>query len=135
MNSKMIVAVVGLALVFLLFDLLWLGIIARDFYRAALSGLLADSINLPAAIAFYLLYTFGVAVFVLAPALDSGSVQKALVLGALFGLVAYGTYDLTNLAVAKGFPIKMAVVDMVWGTVLTATSAAAATWLALTLAK
>ena len=131
----MVPATVTFALLFFLVDFLWLGFIARDFYRTQLAGLIAENVNLPAAGAFYILYTLGVAMFVLAPALEAQSVQEALMMGGFFGLVAYGAYDLTNLAVVKDFPTKMALVDMVWGAVLTGTSAAVATFIALNFPK
>lgn len=112
------------AIVFLAIDLMWLGIVARQFYESRLGHLLRPDIQLPAAIGFYLLFIAGLLVFVVIPALDRDSIGSAIVLGAFFGLVAYATYDLTNLALMKDFPGVVAVVDMVWGTALGATLAA-----------
>lgn len=121
-----IVAYAAAAAAFLAADALWLGFIARDFYRGQLGDLMSPNPNLGAAAAFYALYVVGVVYFAVQPALVSGQWTTALVSGALLGLVAYGTYDLTNLAVTRGFPATMAVVDMAWGAVLTAFAATVA---------
>ena len=85
--------------------MLWLGVVARGFYRRQLGGLLADQVNWAAAIVFYLLYIAGIVFFVTLPAARAGSLARALATGAFFGLVAYATYDLTNLATLKGWPV------------------------------
>jgi uncharacterized membrane protein len=118
---------------FLAIDMIWLGVVARGFYRRQLEFLLADHVNWWAAISFYLLFVAGVLVFAVGPGLQAGSLQKALLLGGLLGLVTYGTYDLTNLATVKSWPLIMTVVDMTWGTVLAAAVSCigylAGTWL------
>jgi uncharacterized membrane protein len=124
----------GAALVtIIVLDGLWLGLVAKDLYRSALGGLMAEQVNWPAAAAFYLLYPIGLVVFVIRPEFDGGGYQSALLRGALFGLIAYATYDLTNLATLKGFPVKIAVLDMLWGAVVSALAAgiatAAASWI------
>lgn len=111
--------------VFFLIDLVWLGVVARDFYRSQIGSLMADPIVWWAAILFYLLFIAGIIFFVVLPALDAGSWTKALVLGAAFGFFAYMTYDLTNLATLRGWPITLVVVDIAWGTVLAASVATA----------
>ena len=111
--------------VFLALDMLWLGVVAKGFYQEQLGPILSEQVIWPAAIAFYLLFIAGILVFVVFPARDKGSLGRAVVLGALFGLVTYATYDLTNLATLRGFPPLVAAVDMAWGMVLTATVAAA----------
>jgi uncharacterized membrane protein len=108
-------------------DGLWLGLVARTFYRRHLGPLMADRPNWTAAVAFYLLYVVGVTVFAVLPAADSGSLLDAASRGGLFGLVAYATYDLTNAATLRGWPGIVVVVDMAWGVVLTAAVATAAT--------
>lgn len=118
-----IVAYVAVAVAFLAADALWLGVVARDFYRTQLGDLMSPNPNLAAAAAFYALYVAGVLYFAVQPALAAGQWTTALISGALLGLVAYGTYDLTNLAVTRGFPTQMALVDMAWGAVLTAFAA------------
>lgn len=105
--------------VFVVIDLIWLGVIAKDFYFSELRALIAPQINMVAAGVFYLLYPAGIVVFAIMPGLDNQSVMRAVILGMLLGLMAYGTYDLTNLATVKGWPVRMAVVDMVWGSALT----------------
>ena len=102
-------------------DALWLMVVAKRFYRDRLGDLLADKPNLVAAVIFYVVYVVGVVAFVLAPALDRESAAYAWGYGALLGLLAYCTYDLTNLATLNGFPVTVVVVDIIWGTVLTAT--------------
>lgn len=120
-----IVAYVSTAVVFLGLDFLWLGFVARSLYRDWIGPLMRDEINMAAAGAFYLVYVVGLVIFAVAPALKSGSWQTALVYGALFGLFAYGTYEMTNFATLKGWPVAMVVVDMAWGTALSAAAATA----------
>jgi uncharacterized membrane protein len=116
--------------VFLACDAVWLGVVARRFYMDEIGSLLLDPPNWPVAGAFYLLYLVGVVVFAMLPGLETGSLATALWRGALLGLVAYGTYDLTNLSTLKGFTARIALVDMAWGTVLTGVVAAFGLWLA-----
>lgn len=125
-TMKAFIAYFVIAAVFLILDLIWLGYVARDFYRTQFGSLLASEVNIIAACAFYVLYVLGVLVFVVLPSLSTGNWQQAFFMGALFGLVAYGTFDLTNLAVVRGFPLHMALVDMAWGACVTGLSAATA---------
>jgi uncharacterized membrane protein len=104
--------------VFFVTDLLWLGFIARGFYQRNLAHLLSPQVNWPAAIVFYLIYIAGIILFAVRPALADQSLSKAAIWGALFGFFTYATYDLTNLATLRGWPIKLVVVDVAWGTVL-----------------
>ena len=113
------------ALVFLIIDAIWLGWIATSFYRRALGDLMLEQPKLGIAALFYIGYTFAVVLLASAPAAKSGSLSQAVLYGAVFGLAAYGTYDITNLATLKNWPVHMAIVDMVWGTCITAASAAA----------
>ena len=115
------------AVAFVVLDLVWLGLVANGLYRRIMGDLLRDSPNLAAAVAFYALFLGGLTYFAIAPAVDSGSIGDALLKGALFGLVTYATWDLTNLAVLKGFPAAIVPIDMAWGTVLGA-SVSSATW-------
>ncbi len=110
-------------LCFAIVDTLWLGVVARDYYRQALGSLLAPKVNFWAAVAFYLVYSLGIVIFAVLPALRSDSVATALVHGALFGFFCYATYDLTNMATLRAWPIGMSLVDMAWGTLLTAAAA------------
>ena len=109
--------------VFFLIDLVWLGIVARDFYRSEMGALMADPIVWWAAILFYLLSIAGIILFAVAPAIDAGRWTRALVLGAAFGFFTYMTYDLTNLATLQGWSVTLVVVDIAWGTVLCGTVA------------
>ena len=110
--------------VFFLIDMLWLGVIARDFYRTQLGELMGDIRWIPALI-FYALFVAALIFFAVVPALERGALTNALLLGALFGFVAYATYNLTNLATLRDWPLLMALVDMAWGAVLGALVAGA----------
>ena len=99
-------------------DMVWLGVAAKNFYTKQMGFLMTPKVNWAAAILFYLLCLAGLVVFVIAPAIEKGSWVHALMLGALFGLVTYATYDLTNLATLKDWPLALTVVDLTWGTVL-----------------
>lgn len=103
---------------FLAIDMLWLGLVARSFYQKYLGFLMASSPNWFAATLFYLLFIVGILFFVVIPGLESGSLKATLLRGALFGLITYATYDLTNLATLKDWPVLLSVVDMLWGTFL-----------------
>lgn len=105
-------------LAFFTMDMVWLGLVARAFYQKHLGYLLRTNPNWTAAIVFYLLFILGLLVFVIVPGLSTGSTKKVLMLGALFGLITYATYDLTNLATVKDWPWIVSVVDMLWGGVL-----------------
>ena len=107
--------------VFFVLDMLWLGVVARRFYEKQIGHLLRTDVNWIAAGAFYLVFLAGVVTFVIQPAIDRHSLPYAVSYGALFGLVTYAAYDLTNLAVAKDWPVAVTLVDLAWGTVLTAT--------------
>lgn len=114
-------------LIFLALDLVWLGVVAKNLYRQQLGHLLSQDVNWPAAVLFYLVFIAGVVFFVVRPALESGDGMRALTHGALFGFVAYATYDLTNQATMRDWPPLVTVVDLAWGTVLTA-AVAYLTW-------
>ncbi len=122
---KYFVAYAVTATVFLLVDLVWLGFAAKAFYRTNIGALLADQINVTAAVIFYLLYIAGIVIFAISPALESGSWRTSLIMGSLFGFFAYATYDMTNLATLRDWPVAVAVVDMAWGAFLTGLSATA----------
>jgi uncharacterized membrane protein len=106
--------------VFFTMDMVWLGLVAKGFYRRQIGSLMRVSVNWPAAIIFYLLFILGLVVFVVAPALDRSSWARALAYGALFGLITYATYDLTNLATLRDWPVLLTAVDLVWGAALAA---------------
>lgn len=114
----------AVALVVLLaLDALWLGLIAIDWYRAGIGHLMADQVNVVAAALFYLLFPLGVVAFAVLPARDAWHAAR---LGGLLGFLCYATYDLTNLATLKGWPVGITVADIAWGTVVGVLSASAA---------
>ena len=116
--------------VFFALDMVWLGVVAKDFYRAQIGMLMKPDINWVAAIIFYLIFIAGLVVFVILPSVERGSWTHALLFGALFGFVCYATYDLTNLSVAKDWPLLITIVDLLWGAVLAASVSVAAYFLA-----
>lgn len=109
---------------FLVIDLVWSGVVARSFYQTQLGHLMRANVNWTAAMVFYLLFVVGIVALVVWPAIERQSLLRALLLGALLGLVTYAAYDLTNLAILQGFPLIIALVDMAWGTVLCASVSA-----------
>lgn len=112
-------------------DLIWLGVVARDLYRAQIGFLLKSEVNWTAAVLFYVLYLMGMQFFVIYPALKRGSGRYALLTGLLFGFITYMTYDLTNLATLKDWPLMLTLIDMLWGTVL----GGATSWLSFVLIR
>ncbi len=109
---------------FLVVDGLWLTLIAKNFYAKHLGYLMAKNPNLLAAGLFYLIYIFAMVVLVVSPGLEKGSFWSTVLSGALFGLCCYATYDLTNLATVQDWPLVVTIVDLIWGTFLSATIAA-----------
>ncbi|MBS3991769.1 MAG: DUF2177 family protein [Erysipelothrix sp.] len=101
--------------VFMVIDLIWLGVIAAPFYRNQIGFLMAKNVNWTAAILFYIIFIAAMVVFVIQPAIANQSLMSAVLMGALFGLVTYATYDLTNLATLEGWPITLVIVDIIWG--------------------
>jgi uncharacterized membrane protein len=106
--------------VFFFIDMVWLALVAKNFYQGQIGFLMKPNINWWAAIIFYLLFIAGLIIFVIAPAFSKQSWVHALLFGALFGLITYATYDLTNLATLKDWPLLVTVVDLIWGSVLAA---------------
>ena len=106
--------------VFFAIDMIWLVLVAKNFYQKQIGFLMKPDVNWFAAIIFYLLFIVGLVTFVIAPAVDKHSWVHALLFGALFGLITYSTYDLTNLATIKDWPLLVTAVDLIWGTVLAA---------------
>lgn len=123
-----VVAYIATVIVFLGLDALWLSNVALGMYRTELGGLLLERPNLAIAGAFYLLYVGGIVILAVGPALAEGNWVKALLFGAVLGLVAYGTYDITNLSTLRGWSTKLALIDIAWGTALTAVSATVGYW-------
>jgi uncharacterized membrane protein len=106
--------------VFTAIDMVWLVLVAKNFYREQIGFLMKPDINWTAAIIFYLLFIAGLVTFVISPAILKHSWLHALLFGALFGLITYATYDLTNLATMKDWPVLVTIVDLAWGMVLSA---------------
>ena len=105
-------------IIFLVIDFIWLGAVARNLYRDQLGFLMKENFNMTAAFLFYMLFTLGIVFFVLNRALAISSWQYALFAGMFFGLITYSTYDLTNLATIKDWPLTITVIDLIWGTFL-----------------
>lgn len=120
--------------VFFALDITWLGFVAKGIYQRQMGHLLAENTRWGAAIAFYLIYVAAIVILCVLPAVEKQSVMRALALGAVFGLAAYAAFDLTSLALIKGFPGGIVPLDLAWGVVLTASVSAAgyyaARWLA-----
>jgi uncharacterized membrane protein len=110
---------------FALVDFVWLALIAKDLYIRGIGHLMADSPNWTAAVLFYLLFIVGLLYFAVVPALEAGSWRRATLNAALFGFLAYATYDLTNLATLKGWPVSIVIADLAWGTFVSAVASTA----------
>lgn len=105
-------------IVFLIVDLVWLGVVAKNLYKKYLGDFLSDTVNWTAAIIFYFLFVIGISIFVIYPAVEKNSALNAVFMGALFGIFTYATYDLTNFATLKGWPLPIVFIDIAWGAVL-----------------
>lgn len=105
-------------IVFFLIDIIWLGFISKNLYQEKLEHLMKADVNWVAAGLFYLLFIAGLIFFVINPALAKDSWKYALLAGGFFGMIAYATYDMTNLATLKDWPIQVTILDIIWGTVL-----------------
>lgn len=111
----------GIALcIFFAIDMFWLGFIAKNFYSKQIGFLMKEDINWMAAIIFYLIFIVGLVLFVIEPSIEKRSWKNALLMGALFGFISYATYDLTNLATLKNWPLLVTIVDLVWGAFIAA---------------
>jgi len=115
-------------LAFLTIDSLWLGLVAPSFYRSQMGYIMAETPNFFAAGLFYLVFVFGMVVFIVEPGVREGTLMQSVSRGALFGLVTYATYDLTNLATLEGWPVLLTVVDLTWGAVLSAAVTLVSVW-------
>jgi uncharacterized membrane protein len=109
-------------------DFVWLGYVAHGYYRSQIGHLIADQINVSAAVAFYLVYVAGIVIFAVQPA--AGGVARGMMLGAAFGFFCYATYDLTNLSTLKNWSLPLSLLDWAWGSVLSGVAAAIGTWVA-----
>jgi uncharacterized membrane protein len=124
--TKMIITYVITLIAFVAIDMVWLLWLARATYVAEIGELLRKQPNIVAALAFYLVFAAGLVFFAVSPGLKSGSLLQTMALAAALGFVAYGTYDLTNLSVMNGFGLKIAIIDLLWGTCLSAITGAVA---------
>lgn len=125
---RSVVAYVSAAVAFGVLDAIWLTQVGPSIYRPAIGELLADQVRWAPALLFYLLYLVGVTVFVTLPALSSGGPARAAGLGALFGLICYATYDLTNQATLRVWPLHLTLIDMAWGAFATAIASVASVY-------
>ncbi len=116
---KLLISYLLTTVVFFAVDMAWLGFIAKGLYKKYLGNFLSDNVNWTAAIIFYLLFIVGIFYFAILPAVEKSSVVKAIISGALFGFFTYATYDLTNLATLKDWPLPIVFIDIIWGSVLT----------------
>jgi len=116
---KLIISYLLTSVVFFAIDMVWLGFIAKDLYRKYLGNFLSDKVNWTAAIVFYLLFIIGIFYFAILPAVEKNSLMKAIISGAFFGILTYATYDLTNLATLKNWPLPIVFIDIAWGALLT----------------
>ncbi len=130
MTKSVVIASVSSFLLLVVVDFVWLSNAMNFLYKPRLGDLLRDKPVLAPAVLFYLLYAVGMSLLVIRPAVAAGSVFTALWTGALLGLVAYGTYDLTNQATLKGWSLEVTIVDMAWGGLVTALACAAGDWIA-----
>ena len=117
--GKIILAYIATAVVFFVIDIVWLGFVAKDLYQRHLGSLLKPDVNWIAGGIFYLLYIAGILIFSVYPAVNRDSFTHALIMGALFGFFAYATYDLTNLATLRDWPMAISLIDIAWGVCLT----------------
>ncbi|GAB2184023.1 DUF2177 family protein [Roseibium sp. LAB1] len=122
---KFVTAYIATVLVFLAVDYVWLTQVSTRFYIDRIGHLMMERPNIAAASVFYLFYVVGIVIFAVLPALKAESLATAILMGALFGLFTYGTYDVTNYATLRDWPISVVLVDVAWGTVLSAVSATA----------
>ena len=105
-------------IIFLILDFIWLGLVAKNLYQNEIGTLLKTKFNFVAAFIFYIIFIIALTIFVIIPAINNNSLKEVILLGAIFGLVTYATYDLTNFATLEGFTIKIVIIDLLWGTTL-----------------
>jgi len=117
--TKLFISYILTFVVFFILDMVWLGFIAKDLYKKYLGDFLSEQVNWTAAVIFYLLFVIGVFIFVILPSVEKNSLASAIISGALFGFFSYATYDLTNLATMKNWPLHIVFIDISWGAFLT----------------
>jgi uncharacterized membrane protein len=129
---KLFLQFLTVLVVFLAIDLVWLGLIAKNLYSKYLGYIMTPNVNWIAAFTFYFIFIVGLMFFVINPAIEKQSFMYALLVGGLFGFITYSTYDLTNLATLKDWPITITVIDLIWGTVLSASVSSVSYWIITT---
>ena len=130
MTKSLLISFLIVSAIFIIVDFIWLSITVKSLYKPALGSLIKDKPVMWAAILFYVMYSIGLAILVLKPALDNDSIYQALWTGIIFGVVAYGTYNLTNMATIKNWSPTIVFVDMIWGGILTGFSSSVGIYLA-----
>ena len=122
---KLLATYITTTLVMVVIDMVWLGFIAKPMYQAGIGHLMAEKPNIAAAISFYALFPVGLMIFAILPESANSEWQRTALLGALFGFFTYATYDLTNLATLKSYPLQLALIDILWGSLVSAVAATA----------
>ena len=122
---KLLVSYLTTTVVMVVIDMVWLGVIAKPMYQAGIGHLMAEKPNIAAAISFYALFPVGLMIFAILPEAANAGWQRTALLGALFGFFTYATYDLTNLATLKNYPLQLALIDILWGSLVSAVAATA----------
>lgn len=125
---KLLVSYLATTVVMVVIDMVWLGFIAKPMYQAGIGHLMAEQPNIAAAISFYALFPVGLMIFAILPESATSGWQRTAFLGALFGFFTYATYDLTNLATLKNYPLQLALIDILWGSLVSAVAATAGKW-------
>ncbi|MDO9004410.1 MAG: DUF2177 family protein [Aquabacterium sp.] len=115
----------GIAVVMLVLDMVWLGFIAKAWYQQGIGHLMSAQPNMAIGALFYLLFPLGLTIFAVLPTGDDPGWTKAALMGALFGFFAYATYDITNLATLRDWPIKLSIIDVAWGSLVSGLAAGA----------
>lgn len=133
--TQFIIAYLIAAIIFGILDFLWLSNMAANLYRPVIGEIMADEFRKGPALAFYVIYLFGIVWFGVKPALASGTWTTALLNGALFGFIAYATFDLTSQAVMKVWSTKITLIDMAWGAFASGSTAALTALLVLRFVK
>lgn len=126
---KLLVSYLTTTVVMVVIDMVWLGVIAKPMYQAGIGHLMAEKPNIAAAISFYALFPVGLMIFAILPETANAGWQRTALLGALFGFFTYATYDLTNLATLKNYPLQLALIDILWGSLVSAIAASAGRWM------
>ena len=130
LTTKTLFAYLACLLVIIVLDVIWIGFVAKPLYQRGIGHLMAPEPRLAVAMVFYLIFAFGLMYFAVLPNLGAEQLTATLISAALFGLVCYATYDLTNLATLKNWPLSLALIDMAWGVVVSTSAAAAARFIA-----